>query len=247
MIRQEALRIAAESFRNMVLVALDLFWFGIDTERRIRRHVRCDESAHAFFSQKKSKMAVAAHFGNWELMGQAFSLLYEPAYSVAAPLRNSFVDRLVCRMRAVTGQTIIPQKGAIRALLRLLHSGHTVALLPDQNTLPVDGGVFVDFFGLPVPVSKALAGLYVKERPDLAFVYALSDGKGDYAISARPLDARWRECESIPEVTQAIVRLVEDAIREHPTRWLWMYKRWKFIPEKRAQDGYPWYARPIEP
>lgn len=244
---EERDRIALDSFRTMALVALDLFWFSVNSQRRIRRYVRFDESADAFFGKSGPKIAVAAHFGNWEIIGVGCSLLYRPSSSVAAPLRNPFVDRLVRHMRQVTGQRLITQKGAIRSLLRLLREGNMIALLNDQNTLPVNGGIFVDFFGLPVPVSKAVAGLYVKVRPELAFVYAIADERGRYTVSAEPLPDRYTASESIQEVTQALAKMVENGIRRNPGKWAWAYKRWKFIPEKRTCEGFPAYARPIEP
>lgn len=239
-------RIAIESFQTMALAGMDVFWFGVGSARRIRKHVRCDESARDFF-KPGAKIAVVAHFGNWEILGLAFSLLYEPCVSVAATLRNPFLDWMVRRVRQTTGQKVVPQTGAIRPLLRLLREGRTIAFANDQNTLPIHGGVFVDFFGLSAPVSRAPAGLYLKVRPDLAFVYGIADRRGDYTISARRLPEEYRTSDSIRDVSKAITTLVERTIRDHPGKWAWMYKRWKFIPENRGCEGFPAYARPIEP
>jgi KDO2-lipid IV(A) lauroyltransferase len=31
-------------------------------------------------------------------------------------------------------------------------------------------------------------------------------------------------------VTQACTRVLEEAVREHPSFWLWMHRRWKTPP-----------------
>ncbi len=48
------------------------------------------------------------------------------------------------------------------------------------------------------------------------------------------------------DITQTLSCITEDVIRKHPDKWLWMYKRWKYIPTGAAQDSYPFYARNIE-
>jgi KDO2-lipid IV(A) lauroyltransferase len=45
-------------------------------------------------------------------------------------------------------------------------------------------------------------------------------------------------------VTQAIARVLEGEIRKNPEQWLWVYKRWKYIPaEATSVERYPFYAR----
>ncbi len=87
----------------------------------------------------------------------------------------------------------------------------------------------------------------MKVHPELAFAYAVADKKGDYTVSAHCLPDGCRESESMQDVTQAIAKMIEDAIRRDPGKWMWIYKRWKIIPEGRGCEGFPAYARPIDP
>lgn len=238
-------KIAVKSFQTMVLTALDVFWFSVRTEHRLRKYIKLDESAELYATQKGG-IAVAAHFGNWEILGQAGALYLDGLLSVAAVLRNPFVNKMMSRSRQVTGQKVVYQDGAIRQLMKAVKSDTVVALLIDQNVVPAEGGVFVDMFGLPVPVSRAVAALAAKADVQVAFLYCESDKRGYYTVFASPLpdDFRGGTHESI---TQAIIKLIEDVIREKPDKWMWAYKRWKFIPEGRSDAGYPTYSRPIEP
>ena len=243
---RELRALAIESCQTMSLVALDIFWFGVRTEARLRKYTSLDPSTAAF-AAAGGGLVVAAHIGNWEIGGQAGSIHLNSLLSVVAPLRNAFIDRMVSRSRKITGQEVVYQEGAIRPLLKMLRGGGTVALLIDQNVVPAQGGVFVDLFGLPVPVSRAVASLATKARPMVSFVYCLPDRRGHYTIHARDLPEHYAGEGTQEGMTQAIVTLIEDGIREHPGKWMWSYKRWKFIPEGHSGKGYPTYARPIEP
>lgn len=236
--------IAIESFQTMMLTALDLFWFSVRTEHRLRKYIKLDKSAELYAS-RKGGIAVAAHFGNWEILGQAGALYLDGLLSVAAELRNPFVNKMVSRSRQVTGQKVVYQDGAIRQLMKALKSDTVVALLIDQNVVPAEGGIYVDMFGLPVPVSRAIAALAAKSDVQVAFLYCIPDKHGHYTVFSNPLPDHFSDTHE--DITQAVVKLIEDVICENPGKWMWAYKRWKFIPEGHSDDGYPTYARPIEP
>ena len=238
--------LAVESFQTMMLTALDVFWFSVRTEHRLRKYIKLDKSAELYAS-RKGGIAVAAHFGNWEILGQAGALYLDGLLSVAAVLRNPFVNKMVSRSRQVTGQKVVYQDGAIRQLMKALKSDTVVALLIDQNVVPAEGGIFVNMFGLPVPVSRAIAALASKADVQVAFLYCIPDKRGYYTVFASPLPDEFDGDDTHEGITQAVVKLIEDVICENPGKWMWAYKRWKFIPEGHSEDGYPTYARPIEP
>jgi len=242
---EEKKRIARGAFRTFALVLLDLFWFGWRTHRRVGAHVSFDPSFDHYF-KTAPLVAVTAHLGNWEVMGLATARHGEPPFSVAAPLDNRFVDRMLNRLRRGTGQEIAEQTGAVRTLLKALKRGARAALLLDQNTLPQDGGVFVTLFGRSVPMAKTAAGLASHSGAPIVFVYCVADETGHYRAYGRPpLQAGEKRGEE-REVTQEIARLLEDAVKTHPDQWLWMYKRWKYIPEGESSEKYPFYARRLK-
>jgi lauroyl/myristoyl acyltransferase len=223
-------------------VLLDLFWFGWRTHRRVGAHVSFDPSFDHYF-KTAPLVAITAHLGNWEVMGLAAARHGEPAFSVAAPLDNRFVDRMLTRLREETGQQIAEQGGAVRTLLKALKHGGRTALLLDQNTLPRDGGVFVTLFGRPVPISKTAAGLASHSGAPIVFTYCVADEKGHYrAYALPPMKASGKRGDEI-EITQAIAGMLESVITKHPDQWLWMYKRWKYIPDGESPEQYPFYAR----
>jgi len=245
--RAEKNAILLESCQTVVLSVLDIFWFSADPHDRVPRHVTFDPSLKEVF-QKKKQVCITAHMGNWELLGHAVSVSGFPLSSVAAPLVNPAVDELFEKLRVSSGQIIISQQGAIRALIKTLRDDGKAAMLLDQNLDPKYGGVFMDFFGKPVPVSDAPASLAIRTGAEILFGFCLPDRKGDYTVVTRPkiippvLDDTSDKAAVYHALTRQILAVIEDVIREHPGAWVWMYKRWKFIPEDCDGAGYPFYG-----
>ncbi len=249
--RQACRRILHAAYQTFALVLLDIFWFTRDTAHRIQEWVEFDPDLAADLFQKRAHVCVTAHLGNWELLGHAVSVRGYPLHSVAAPLINPAVEPYFARTRQVSGQVIIPQAGAIRRLLRILKDDGKIGLLLDQNTKLTDGGRFVDFFGLPAPMSEAGASLAIQTQSEILFGFCIPNRSGRYHVHTAPsIDPRAPEwaarpkAEQISGITQQIAHHIEQAIRAHPTAWCWMYKRWKHYPPDRGRAGYPYYAKP---
>ncbi len=247
----EKRRILRACSQTFALVMLDIFWFAKDTHRRIREQVTFDPAMAELF-QKKAHLCVTAHLGNWELLGHAVSVSGYPLSSVAAPLINPPVDEYLARMRRVSGQIIIQREGAIRAMVRTLKQDGKVGLLLDQNTAPAEGGIFVDFFGLPAPISDAASSLALKTGAEILFGFCIPRRDGTYYVHTAPklvpAEIPGEDKESrVRALTEAIAQTIEQAIRAHPEAWLWMYKRWKHIPPGRDAEGYPFYAKRTQP
>ena len=172
-------------------------------------------------------LVATAHLGNWELSAFAHAWMTAPMSIVVRPLDNAWLDRIVERRRALSGNRLITKKEAARAILRALQTGEAVGILIDQNVVPAEG-VFIDFFG-----RKACAGT--------AFVkFAHHSG-----APVVPGFALWEEKESryvlrfYPEIemtgdvqadTQRVHTFLEGVIRQYPDQWLWIHRRWKTRP-----------------
>ncbi len=238
--RDEKRRIAHGAFRSFGQLVFDLFWFSRFSRSRVERYVVFDPSIEIYFKTRPA-VVVTAHLGNWEIMAQAMAYSGEPCVSIAAPLQNPLVDQLLYSLRGKSGQTIQTKTGAVRALLTALKRGDRTGILIDQNTLPTDGGQFVPFFGLPAPVSRAAAMLAARTGSPILFCTCIPEANGRYLLTvSEPFYVAREDAET---ATAEIAARVEDIIRKHPDHWLWMYKRWKYVPEGHDGKGYPFYAR----
>lgn len=239
------------SFQHMARVILDIFWFSRDTLERLDQTVRFEDAARRHILTDRPQMLITGHFGNWEIYGQAISRAGISLMSVAAPLANPAVDRLFIQMRRLSGQQIVPKAGALFKLVKHLRRGGKVAMLLDQNTKPAEGGRFVPFFGLPVPVSAAAAALAHRTQVETCYVYCLTEEDGAYrACCFDPIPPPAAgESEGDPEdaLTRQLTALTERLVRAYPEQWLWMYKRWKYVGPGRARNEYPFYAKTLPP
>lgn len=241
-------RIARRAFYTMALVMLDLFWFARHMEQRVRRYVTLDPALRTHVYTQPI-IGVTAHFGNWELLSKALSIYGFAHVAVATPLANPTVDALIGVGRSIPGVEIITRQGAIRGLLRALRQKKHVALLLDQNTKPEEGGLFVSFFGLSIPMSTAAAVLSERTGAPVIPIFCRANINGSYTIYSLPplkrADLAPTGSNIIHTITQTIAALFEQEIRAHPEQWLWMYKRWKYIDPDWPAAAYPFYAKPL--
>ncbi len=237
--------IIVKSFQSFALLLLDLFWFNAFTVRRLNRFARYDDSAKILLAPAPH-ILLTAHYGNWEIIGLNSGHVGRAMTSIAMPLKNSFIDRELHRLRTKTGSAIAEREGGITQIVRALRNGQNTTLLVDQNTIPEAGGVFVPFFGLPAPVTRAAGALWARTKAEIVIAWCTPDENGVYTIYARPLFPEGAPSLKSDQITARSVQAIESIIREHPEYWMWSYKRWRIWREADDKSRFPFYARPYE-
>ena len=173
--------------------------------------------------------------------------------AIAKPVSNPYLNRLLNKLgrEQEDGLQIIQTKGAMRACLKALHNGFGVGTLIDQNTRVRNGGVFVNFFGLPVPSSSAPAVLKVycdKNSIPAVIIYGTSvrHENGVITAHAEKLSKPFEEYKDEKEVLQELMDISQEYIRRYPEHYLWLYKRFQHIPrgcDPELRKRYPYYAK----
>ena len=255
-------RIAKESFRHLALNILEFLWMEGCPKRVRHCYPGLPEEIHARLTGHVARgeriIFVNPHLGSWECSG-----LVVPLYAgirlaaVAKPIRNPFVNRRFTRWReASVGLRIIFSRGAIRAAISALRGGESVGLLIDQNTKVREGGVFLDFFGIPVActTSPALLKRYCDAHgiPSvILFGSSVRTGPKEKLVAlCRPLSKPFEEYADDREVIRELIRDSEDVIRAYPEQYLWLYRRFQYIPEgvpEEIRRRYPYYASAPRP
>jgi KDO2-lipid IV(A) lauroyltransferase len=190
--------------------------------------------------RERPGVLVSAHYGNWEMAGQTFSALGIIPTAVAKPFGSEAVTELLNGLRGARGQEIVQVKGAIRGLMKALRQGRNVGLVQDQYTAPSDGGIWVDFMGLPATVSNAAGTLATRLKLPVYVMLCEAHSDGTYLTRcAQCLEPEDRTAEAM---TQAVTSALTRAILEKPEQWLWMYRRWKRVKPGDDPERYPFYA-----
>ena len=255
-------RIAWESFRHLALNMLEFLWVE-GNPKRIRRcfpEIPPEIRDPVIEMRKRGEriIFVTPHLGSWECSG-----LVIPYYggfrlaAVAKPIHNPFLNRRFTRWReASAGLHVIFSRGAIRASIAALRAGESIGLLTDQNTKVREGGVFLDFFGLPVActTSPALLKRYCDAHGIPATILigcCVREGADEklyahYRLLRKPFSEYADDCEVIRE----LIGYSEEMIRKYPEQYLWLYRRFQNIPEGISEElrrRYPYYATTPRP
>ncbi|MEI6210425.1 MAG: lysophospholipid acyltransferase family protein [bacterium] len=232
------------SYRRAAAIALDSIWFSRDTLARVTAWTRRDEVDRSEALQARPALVVTAHFGNWEMTLLVSGLAGLPLVAVVKEQWSPTITARANRLRRSLGVRLVYADGALRALMKELKTGHVAGFVLDQYTSPAEGGVWVDFGGLPATVSNGVALLARRFQAPvfLGFPYARKNGRYDMRVSEamRPAPE-----ESDAAFTQRIVHGMLRHIRRHPSQWMLMYPRWECIPTGAPAAAYPFYARPF--
>jgi KDO2-lipid IV(A) lauroyltransferase len=196
---------------------------------------------------------LTGHYGNWELAGYLFGLYGFPTHSVARTLDNPYLDRFLRSFRERTGQKLIPKSGGYDQIVKVLQSGKALSMLADQDA--GQRGLFVEFFGRPASTHKAIALLAIEHQAPVVVGVARRVGPG-FRYEIRSADVIepgefTGTADDARLLTQRYTKALEQLIRQDPSQYLWLHRRWKHQPQVRkvgsrqpalgreGQDAYP--------
>ena len=167
--------------------------------------------------------------------------------AVARRLRNHRLERLVRQARGWHGMEIIHETGAARGVLRALKQGKVVGIMIDQNVKPRRGGVFVDFFGLPVPTSRAPAA-FARKLDVPVICAAVVRENGALRLRMATLSRPASQYADDTQLTGEMLALSERFISQYPDQYMWAYRRWQHVPESvcpEVRARFPFYAKDV--
>ncbi len=228
--------IIRRAYRNMMRTLGHVFWTSRHAAERARAVGELSEASRDALARYRPAVTVSGHLGCWEILSQLVYLEGREIVSVAKDVGSAGMTELLMKGRRSLGQRIVPAEGAFRPLYEGMRGGADVGLLVDQVVKPKNGGVWVRYFGLPVPVSVAPAFLSAKTHAPilLAWCRPLKDGRYRCELIE---EFPWEKGMDIWARTQAVMLALERTIRRHPSCWVLNYRyfRKKPTPEELAQ------------
>ena len=182
----------------------------------------------------KGVIAITGHCGNWELLALAFGVKVSPGSGVARPLDNPYINGMIAKIRLRYGNSLIYKKGALKGILSCLKKGGLVSILMDQAVLR-DEGFIIDFLGRGAWTTRMPALIAMRTGAPVLPVFISREGAGHVMTiyPEAPLKREERSESALKEDTQCLSSYVDEYIKEHPTEWLWIHRRWKRVDDNR--------------
>jgi len=235
-------RVGRRSFEHIVMLAVDVLF----TPRLVKRcnwrkysRYKNAERAKWLMQEGKGLLLVTGHYGNFEIIGYLMGLFGFNIYSIARPLDNRFINKYLYSVRQRVGQKIVDKKGAAKLMDDLVSGGATLCFIADQDA--GKKGIFVDFFGRKASTYKSIGLLAIMNNTPIVIGYSRRVDSRFYfemGVTRIIFPEEWADKEDALEwVTATYTQAIEEFVREEPSQYWWLHRRWKHRPKEERQVG----------
>jgi Kdo2-lipid IVA lauroyltransferase/acyltransferase len=219
---EQCAALAKKSVQNMFMLGVEV----LHTARLVRidtwpKYVQIDnfrQTLELLMSRQRGLIMLTGHYGNWEILGYVMATLGFESTAVARPLDNPYINDWVYGVRERQGQKIVGKKGATTEITDLLENRGVVGFVADQNA--GSKGIFVDFFGRKASTYKSIGLLAMQYEVPVVIGYARRiDGQFRFRLAMQDIiwPEDWRD--------------QPDPLRDDPSQYLWLHRRWKTRPK----------------
>ena len=236
--RTWCIEVGRRSFEHIAMLVMDvLFTPGLVKKYNWRHYSQYKnvERAKWLMKEGKSLLMITGHYGNFEIMGYLLGLFGFNIYSIARPLDNKYINRYLLAVRNRAGQKIIDKKGAAAEMGDIITAGGTLCFIADQDA--GKKGIFVDFFSRKASTYKSIGllaimynlpiGVAICRQVDNRFFF-------DIEIKQMIFPEQWADKDDpLLWITSEYTKALEEAIRQDPTQYWWLHRRWKTRPKTK--------------
>jgi len=230
--------LAQKAFEQFCRTIADLIKISGYPKEKIPGLIRIEgaEFLSEALAKGKGALVFTAHFGNWEMVTAALAQA-GPVRVIARPLDNRFLEREITRLRRKFGAEIISKFKAGKPILQSLKKNEIIGIVIDQNVLRSQA-VFVDFFGKPAGTTPALAAFHIRTGAPMVPVFCYPGRNNLYRIKfeeALEPSLSGPQDEDVLKITQLCTKMIEREIRQNPSLWLWVHRRWRTRPPEEER------------
>ncbi|QEG35856.1 lysophospholipid acyltransferase family protein [Bythopirellula goksoeyrii] len=236
---ESSIRVGKRSFYSNILVIIE----SICMHRLLRRSYKStrmdvsDEAQRLIHKCQSGEIpltiAISSHYGVWEYVGAWLASVVSPTKTIVASKlpKNRVVADHLKNIRTEYGLHLFDKKEVTREVLNA-HKGslppHLCMLLCDQHE---GNGLKVPFLGKKCCTTNVPARLIHKYKLPALIGIARREKLGSYYISIDVLPLSGLELlydsEAYKEITLRINTILSSYIREAPSQWIWMHRRWR--------------------
>lgn len=185
------------------------------------------EGAEALRDDGKAGIIFSAHIGNWETSSILGVKLGMPLHRIYRSANNPYVEWLFRFFRQKIKGVLVPKgMGGFRQIVSLMRKNEHLALLIDQK---MNEGIAANFFGHPAMTATSLASLALKYDYPAVAVRSQRLKGAHYRLTIEPpikIEKTGNNEEDVRLFTEKANLIVERWIRDDPSQWLWVHKRW---------------------
>jgi KDO2-lipid IV(A) lauroyltransferase len=227
-------KVAREIFRNQARNYYDLFRVPSLSDAQIERLVTIHGLEHLdeALAAGKGLIGVTAHFGNLDVVAQAFALRKYPIMVVAEHLQPERLYQYVASLRASKGIKLIPIDSFLRPIFRALRNNELVGLAADRNL--IEAGTLIEFFGAPALLPDGHVRLALRTGAKLGTFFSLRRPDNTYEAFVEP-PLELENTGDLERDTRAgmakLVAVLEKYIGQHPEQWVMFQPVWR-LPER---------------
>jgi KDO2-lipid IV(A) lauroyltransferase len=231
---------ARAMYRSLGRSALEFVALSTPRADWFLRRVHVDEGSGRSIADAlalgRGLVVAGSHTGNWDLAACAMATRVE-LLVITKRLRVRSLDRFWQTGRARHGVLLCDAHGALARARRVLARGGAVVMMIDQVPDAVSRAISVDFLGRPALTDRAPAVLAASSGAPLVLVAGRRDADNEHRLSILGV---WLPPVRAPlawvdAVTREVTHSLGCFVREHPSEWLWLHRRWKRL-DSRARE-----------
>ncbi len=226
---QEISIIAKNFYKNLADITLEsIKGISLNNKNLLKRYkVTNPEIMEELFLQNKSVIGIGSHYANWEWGVLSFSLQFPHiCYGLYKPIKNKYINQYFKRSRAQNNMHLHSIKET-KTLFEIPNEKPALYfMISDQSPSNLNSAVWVNFLNQQTACLHG-PGFYARKY-NLPIVYGDVQRikRGYYEISLSQITENSQNF-STEEITQLIMKQLENIIRKNPACWLWSHKRWK--------------------
>jgi len=228
---QELTQLLREAYQHSVAMFSDLLPLFKEERNQFLSRIRIEGLEHLKAAQAPGRgvIGVSAHYGGFPMLGVALSSQGVPVHFLYRRPKSPKTARLFDDWLARAGYRIIedtPRHLSVLHALKALSEGALICILIDQHFA---AGVQVPFFGQPSKTGVGAAFLAVHSQAPLVPMVLRRLAGRRYQLTIEPALAPPKDHsrESLTACMAELTRRVEGWIREKPSQWFWVHRRWK--------------------
>jgi len=222
------------------LAELALGWFGGPEVDRIPCSYDGLEHLQAAVDGGQPVILLSGHFSSLELAARFFGREVKAAAIYKPIKKNALLDQVMRRARERNVGAVVSRTD-VRGMLRHLKAGTPIWYAGDQHMKKVER-VFAPFFGVPTATTTGLPRLAQMGRARVLPTFYNADPTGDgYQITIKAPLENYPSGDLVEDVTRTN-RVLESAVRLHPTQYFWVHRRFKSHPAD-VDEPYPRLTR----